>query len=93
MTPRGFTLIESTVAAVLIAAGILLVLGADRNVRLLGRRSADHLRAVEAAASSLDSARSRCQDGVPVSAAPVSATVPAAGRAVHVETRLACAAP
>jgi hypothetical protein len=89
----GFTLVETMVAALVLAAGILLVLGADRNVRLLGGRAARRLGAVEAAASALDSARGRCPAGVPVRAMPVTADAPFAEGVVHVETLLACGGP
>jgi type II secretory pathway pseudopilin PulG len=92
-SPLGFTLVETMLAALLLAAGILLVLGADRNTRLLGARSGRLQRAVEAAASMLDSARGRCPAGVPVVASPVTADAPFADGRVQVETLLACGGP
>jgi len=95
MCGRGFTLVESMVAAVLLTVGILTVLGAERNARRLGESGGRRLRAVEAAASSLEVARSRCATGVPLAEGPLAVTV-AAGpgeRAVRVEARLACGTP
>jgi hypothetical protein len=81
------------VAAVLLAVGILLVVGAERNARILGARGARHHRAVEAAASALDSARGRCPMGVPAVVGPVTTFVVEDGRVRQVETLLACGAP
>jgi prepilin-type N-terminal cleavage/methylation domain-containing protein len=94
---RGFTLVETMIAALLLAVGILAVLGAERNARLLGESAGRRLRAVEAAASRLDSARAGCAGGVPALLTTVSADIPVGGtvaeRAVHVETLAACGAP
>jgi Tfp pilus assembly protein PilV len=85
------------IAALLLAVGILAVLGAERNARLLGESAARRLRAVEAAASRLDSARAGCVAGAPVVLVAVTADIPVGGtaaeRAVHVETLAACGAP
>jgi len=91
---RGFTLVETMVAAVLLTVGVLTVLGAERNARLLGEAGARRLRAVEAAASVLDSARSRCAGGVPLVDTSLVLDIPVgadpAEPAVHVETNIAC---
>ncbi len=98
MIPRssflaGFTLVETMVAALLLSAGILLLLGAERNAGRLGRSGDSRLRAVESVASALDSARAACVVGAPAVVVPASATAVADGRVVSAGTLLACTGP
>lgn len=93
----GFTLVETTLAALLVATGVLAVLGAERNARRLAARGAGSWLAVEAAASRLDSARAACVAGTPAVLALVTADVPVSGgqpgARLQVETLAACGAP
>jgi hypothetical protein len=89
----GFTLVEVVMAALVLSAGILLVLGAEQNARQLGARGARRLRAVESVASSLDAARAGCVVGVPALVVPASASAAVDGRTVQAATLLACAGP
>ena len=96
-TVRGFTLVETTVAALIVAVGVLAILGAERNSRRLGDDGARYQRAVDAAASRLDSLRAACRRGWPAALTPVSVLAPPGGpvpvRPVRVETLLACGPP
>jgi hypothetical protein len=80
-------------AALVLSAGILLVLGAERNVQRLGANGARRLRAVESVASGLDSARAACDIGVPVVIVPASVAVAVDGHILTAQTLLACAGP
>jgi len=95
MARRGFTLVEVVVAALLLAVGIIAILGAERSAQRLGASGARRQRAVEAAAVHLDSLRSGCAGPAPARAVLLATDVIVgpSERPVHVDALVACGAP
>ena len=96
MRESGFTLVETVVAAVVLAVGILAVVGTQRAAEQLSSAAARRAAAVEEAATLLDRERVFCADSG-VGARRTVAAVPVPGepsaRAVRVEAIVACGAP
>jgi len=96
MRESGFTLVETVVAALVLAVGVLAVVGTQRAAEHLSSSSARLTAAVEEAASELDRLGTGCTDSsaaarLAIVHVPVAGE--SAGRAVHVEAIISCALP
>jgi Tfp pilus assembly protein PilV len=93
MDERGFSLVETVVAALVLAVGVLALVGADGAASRLAGAAQRREHAVEEAASTLDKATCPSPPSRLSSAVTAQALVPVTGqRTVTVQRYLFCAA-